>query len=63
MDELELLIKFLAFALPKIPGLSDVAKDFWGQNNLGPMPPDLAAWDDTDSRVDKARDALNERGL
>jgi hypothetical protein len=58
-----MLIKFLAFALPKVPGLADVAKDFWGQNNLGPMPPDLGAWDDVDARVNQARDTQNERGL
>lgn len=52
MEAVDLLIKFLQFAIPLIPGLRPVAAKFWGDQGLGPMPPDLAAWDDVDRRVD-----------
>ncbi len=49
---LELLVSFLTFAIPKLPGLIPVVKDFWGANKLGPMPPDLQAWDTIDAQTD-----------
>lgn len=57
---MDLLIQFLRFAIPLLPGISDVARDFWGQNSLGPMPPDLAEWDAIDQRINRERETRKE---
>lgn len=53
---MDLLLQFARFAVPLLPGLFPVLKDFWGKNNLGPMPPDVAAWDAVDAKIDKERE-------
>ncbi len=52
---MDLLLQFIRFAAPFLPGLFPVLKDFWGQNNLGPLPPDISAWENVDARIDKER--------
>lgn len=53
MEAAKLLFDFVKFAAPLIPGLGPVFKDFWGKNNLGPMPPDIQAWADVDTKIDE----------
>jgi hypothetical protein len=53
-----LLAEFVKWAAPLLTNnvdLRSLAAQFWGEKNLGPMPPDLQAWDDLDASIDKDR--------
>ncbi len=52
-EAVAILVQFLSFALPRLPALFPVARDFWGANDhLGPLPPAIEAWAHTDAAVD-----------
>jgi hypothetical protein len=55
LSEAKLLVDFLRYALPLVPGLREVACAFWQcRVDLGPMPPDLSGFDAVDRRHDAA---------
>lgn len=58
-----LVAELVRTVLPLVPEASlppflAQVKDFWGKNNLGPMPPDLAAWAAVDAKIDRELDRL-----
>jgi hypothetical protein len=59
-EALGLLVAFAREVIPRIPGVAPLLIDFWGRHQLGPMPPDLAAWDSIDARIDRERVALHD---
>ena len=55
-EPIALLVQFLSFALPRLPALYPVARDFWGaRGDLGPLPPAVELWAGTDAAIDAER--------
>ncbi len=50
---MDLILRLLAAVLPLAPSILPRVVKFWGDEGLGPLPPDLARW----AAVDKAIDA------